>query len=51
MAEEVAGRNAAVLIDSKKSMFEDEMYVAKIINVAHLDEKAQFEALNEISTM
>ena len=27
------------------------MYVIKVINVANLDQKAQFEALNEIATM
>ena len=51
MAEEVAGRNAAVLIDLKKSLFEQEFYVIKTINVSHLDEKDQIEALNEIETM
>lgn len=40
MAEEAAGRNATVLIDKQKSMFQDEFYVAKTINVAHLDEKS-----------
>ena len=50
-AEEVAGRNAAILIDSKKSLFEDEFYVIKTINVSHLEEKDQLEALNEIETM
>ena len=32
-------------------MFIDEFYVAKTINVAHLDERSQCEALNEIASM
>lgn len=32
-------------------LFKDEYYVSKTINVAHLDERGQFEALNEIATM
>jgi len=50
-AEVAAGRNAAVANDYEKSMFQDDFYVAKTINVAHLNQKAQFEALNEIETM
>ena len=50
-AEVAAGRNAAIANDYEKSMFQDDYYVAKTINVAHLNQKAQFEALNEIETM
>jgi hypothetical protein len=39
-AEVAAGRNAAILNDYEKSMFQDEHYVAKTINVAHLSQKA-----------
>ena len=49
-AEVAAGRNAAIANDYEKSMFQDDYYVAKTINVAHLNQKAQFEALNEIET-
>lgn len=36
-AEVAAGRNAAISNDYEKSMFQDEFYVAKTINVAHLN--------------
>ena len=39
-AELAAGRNAAITHDFGKSMFQDEYYVAKTINVAHLNQKA-----------
>ena len=50
-AEEAAGRNASILIDAKKSLFQDEHYVVKIIDVSHLSQKDQAEAFNEIETM
>ena len=34
-----------------RPLFQDEFYVIKVINVSDLDQKAQFEALNEIATM
>ena len=51
-AELAAGRNAAIRFENnEKSMFAEEYYVIKVINVANLSQKAQFEALNEIETM
>ena len=35
-AQVAAGRNAAISNDFEKSIFQDEFYVAKTINVAHL---------------
>ena len=50
-AEVAAGRGGTVQEKSEKPLFEDEFYVIKVLDVSNLNQKAQFEALNEIATM
>ena len=50
-AELIKGGAGTKLGSADRPLFESEFYVVKIINVANLDQKAQFEALNEIATM
>lgn len=38
-------------LNKSKILLRGEHYVIKTINVANLDQKAQFEALNEIETL